>query len=273
MAEWPDAHERAADQILALDRPEERRVLRVLPVVAEHVVVVRGDLLRSERARLHTDGQVRLVELAAVDVDLAVAPLDRLAGQADEPLHEVLDLGGRRALGRLEDDDVAATRVVQLVAELVDEHAVADLERRDHRLGRDVEGLEDERADDDRDDERGDDEDAPLHRRPAAPLVLFLLLGPGRAAVAHRAGAVAGATATTAAAARRAVVAGTAAPLLGRERARLLEGRSAGPRRGRSGLARLRHGCITAVILPRGRARSGTTPGRFAAAAADHACP
>src|SRR5215204_1171969 len=138
MAQWPDAHERAADQVLALDRPEERGVLRVLPVVAEHVVVVWWNLLRPERAGLHAVGQVRLVELPTIDVDLAVAALDRLAGQADETLHEVLDLGGRRALGRLEDDDVAAARVVQLVAELVDEHTVADLERRDHRLRRDV---------------------------------------------------------------------------------------------------------------------------------------
>src|SRR3954464_4116496 len=113
MAEWPDAHERAADQILALDRPEEGRVLRVLPVVAEHVVVVGRDLLRSERARLHSVGQVGLADLATVDVDLAVAPLDRLAGQTDEALDEVLDLGRGRALGRLEDDDVAPARVME----------------------------------------------------------------------------------------------------------------------------------------------------------------
>ncbi len=59
-------------------------------------------------------------------------------------------LSGRR----LEHDDVAAVHVVQLVRELVDEDAVVDLERRHHRLGRDVERLEQERLDQQRDDER-----------------------------------------------------------------------------------------------------------------------
>ena len=46
-----------------------------------------------------------------------------------------------------EHDDVAAVHVVQVVAQLVDEHAVADLERRHHRRRRDVERLEQERLD------------------------------------------------------------------------------------------------------------------------------
>ena len=62
----------------------------------------------------------------------------------------------------LEHDDVAPVDVVEVVAQLVDEDAVADLERRHHRLRRDVERLEQERLDDERDHERGDDQDAPL---------------------------------------------------------------------------------------------------------------
>ena len=47
-----------------------------------------------------------------------------------------------------EHHDVAAVHVVQLVAQLVDEDAVADLERGHHRPRRDVERLEQERLDD-----------------------------------------------------------------------------------------------------------------------------
>ena len=47
--------------------------------------------------------RVGLVDRLAVDEDLLVADLDRLAGQADHALDEV----ARRVLGELEDDDVA----------------------------------------------------------------------------------------------------------------------------------------------------------------------
>ena len=97
VAGWPDAHEDATDQLISLDRAEERRVLRVLAVVAQHEVRVGRHLLGPERARLHVVREVRLAERATVDEDLAVPALDRLAGQADEPLHQVLDLGGARA--------------------------------------------------------------------------------------------------------------------------------------------------------------------------------
>ena len=84
-------------------------------------------------------------------------------GKRDDPLHEILDrrVDVRR---RLEHDDVAAVHRVQLVRELVDDDPVVGLERRDHRLRRDVERLEEERLDQQRDGERADDEDRPLER-------------------------------------------------------------------------------------------------------------
>ena len=84
-------------------------------------------------------------------------------GSAIDALHEVVDAGAVPLGVRLglEHDDVAAVDVVEVVAQLVDEHAVADLERRHHRLRRDVERLEQERLDDDRDDDRGDDRGSP----------------------------------------------------------------------------------------------------------------
>src|SRR5262249_19954960 len=107
--------------------------------------------------------QVRLVDLLAVDLDMAfLVRRDPVAREADDALDEVLDATGLRLGWRLEHDDVAAMDGVQVVAELVDEHAVTDLERGDHRLRRDVEGLEEERLDDERDDDRDREEDDPF---------------------------------------------------------------------------------------------------------------
>ena len=121
--------------------------------------------------------EVALVEEPVVDADaVGLALRERLARQRDHPLHQVVDAGAVPllvGLGR-EHDDVAPVQVVQVVAQLVDEDAVADLERRHHRLRRDVERLEQERLDDDRDDDRHDDQDPPLER--TARLVLRLPL-------------------------------------------------------------------------------------------------
>ena len=88
--------------------------------------------------------------------------LELVAGDGDDPLDEVL----LRLLGVSEDDDVAAARREALpearlrpgdgraVGELVDEDVVADLERRDHRPARDLEGLDHEGTQAER-DERG----------------------------------------------------------------------------------------------------------------------
>ena len=98
----------------------------------------------------------------AVDVQHAVDHLDLVAGQADH----ALDVVGLVVARELEDDDVAALRLrrpdaareqvrpngkrVAAVAVGVfgDEQIVADQQRRDHRAGRNVEGLEQEDPDD-----------------------------------------------------------------------------------------------------------------------------
>ena len=129
-------------------------------------------------------GQVALVEQLAVDADaVGLALGDGLAGQRDDALHQVVDAGAVPlpvGLGR-EHDDVAAVQVVQVVAELVDQDPVPHLQRRHHRLRRDVERLEQEGLDDDRDDDRDDDQDAPLDEG-----ALRVALRPGRRCVTGR---------------------------------------------------------------------------------------
>ena len=57
---------------------------------------------------------------------------------------------GRERVEPVEDDDVAALDVAQVVDDLVDQHPVADLQRVLHRPGRDVERLDQERLEQDR---------------------------------------------------------------------------------------------------------------------------
>ena len=73
-------------------------------------------------------------------------------------------LAGRRG----EDHDVAPVDGVEVVAELVDQDAVADHERRLHRGRRDEEGLDDEGPDADGHDDGHDEHDRPLDD-PAPP--------------------------------------------------------------------------------------------------------
>ena len=100
--------------------------------------------------------------------------LDDVARQADD----ALDVVGARVERVLEDDDVAALRlassrilvfvngIAEPVGELRDEDVVADLQRRDHRARRDLEGLDDERAQQERDGDRDADRLRVLaHRR------------------------------------------------------------------------------------------------------------
>ena len=62
-------------------------------------------------------------------------PGDGLARKRDHALDQVVDPGTLPVAVRFgfEDHDVAAVDVVEVVAQLVDEHAVADFERGDHR--------------------------------------------------------------------------------------------------------------------------------------------
>ena len=99
---------------------------------------------------------------------------------------------GPTSLGvELEHDDVAAVHVVEVVAELVDQHPVALLQGGLHRGRRDVEGLEQERLHDQRHDQGADDHRHPLDGRTGAGPVrrrlgLAASLGERRLASARR---------------------------------------------------------------------------------------
>ncbi len=87
-------------------------------------------------------------------------------------------------LRRVEHDDVAGMRVAQVVDRLVHQDPVAGaagaaVQRLLHRLGRDVEGLDDEGLDQDRDQDREDDQRGQLPPRRLA-LGLRLLRGAPR---------------------------------------------------------------------------------------------
>ena len=116
---------------------------------------------------------------------------DLITGQTDDPLDEIardrrdetdratqtdgepldgpsvrVGCGDRRAGRGGEDDDVATLRFPEAVAELLDDDAVIDGERRLHRGRRDEEDLRDERAQQQRDDDRDGEERQELGEQP-----------------------------------------------------------------------------------------------------------
>ncbi len=92
---------------------------------------------------------VGLFEFLPVDVDDAVANLQKLSGQADD----ALDVALVRIVRIPKDDYVAAReRRHVVVNQLVDEDALAVVQARQHRSALDLDGLHDE------DDEQGRDE-------------------------------------------------------------------------------------------------------------------
>src|SRR5438067_13734781 len=143
--ERPDPQEHAPDDVLLADEVggEETRVAGVGSIVTHHPVGLGRNLDGGEAGTGAISlRKVRLVQNLAVDVDAAVgAALDGLARKRDHALHQVLD---RRVdvRWRLEDDDVTAMDRVQVVREPVDDDPVVRLEGRHHRVGRNVERLE-----------------------------------------------------------------------------------------------------------------------------------
>jgi hypothetical protein len=165
-----------------------------------------------------------LVQGRAVDDQLAtrIAAVDPVTGDPDHPLDEVLvPRGGEaeetghvandphdhirrrrdRVLGRpgvdpVEDDDLTALDVADLVREPIDDHPVVDLEGVHHRARRDVVRREQEGVHHHRDDHREHHEEDALHPqralrgvlRPATVAVAGsgVLRGPFRARVARR---------------------------------------------------------------------------------------
>src|SRR5438093_8462354 len=161
----PDEDEGAADHGGPFDGAERAGVAGVEAVVSHHEQLVRRHLVRSEVGE--RDGrilEVGLVELPAVDVDVAPFDLHGLPVGGDKPLDEVPFRGPepqavqdrvdepshgaplrcrRRFLGRGdEDDDVASFGLREVIDELRDQDAVVFQQRVLHRLRRDEERLD-----------------------------------------------------------------------------------------------------------------------------------
>src|SRR5215210_1449559 len=177
-------------------RPPEPRVVGVVAVVA-HAEVVAGrhgertvvvphhEAWIAEGVGVLVHGVARIFDRLAVDVELRVDDLDRVAAHGDAALDEV----ERRVLRRAEDDDVAALDTAErqqaplrpggpgAVDEPVDEEVVADQEGVLHGAARDVEGLDDEGVGEQQ-EHRGDDQrlevfapDRPFFRHGAATVL------------------------------------------------------------------------------------------------------
>ena len=134
----------------------------VAAVVTHHEVVAGGYVGGRKWLGRLTLGQPRFGQRMTVDVHLTVLAGNRLARQADDPLDEVLD-SRRGVVGRLvEDHDVPAVHGVEVVAELVDQHPVSDVQGGLHGPGGDEERLDDEAANEDGRHHRDDQNGAPL---------------------------------------------------------------------------------------------------------------
>ena len=110
--EGPVGDDRLADDVVDGNGAEDPRVGAVPAVVAEDEdVAFRHDnrwtrigFAVGRTAVSDAGADVWLVELDAIDVDVAVVDLDRLAGGADDPL----DIWLVVSVWRVEDDDIAA---------------------------------------------------------------------------------------------------------------------------------------------------------------------
>src|SRR5207249_8880885 len=110
-------------------RAPPARVARAVAVVPHHEVLPLRDRHRPLGEVVTALGfYVRLVELLAVDVDVALDLLPGVARKADQALDEdaarAADL--RRTRRRVEDDDVAPVRAPEPVAEPAREHAAGE---------------------------------------------------------------------------------------------------------------------------------------------------
>src|SRR5204863_2070151 len=103
------------------------RVAGIAAVVAHHEVLPVGDPDRSDRPPVPPVGaDIRLVETATVDVDVAVAFRPRFSGEPDQAfdVDAAEAAPGRGERRRVEDEDVAAPRRSEQEAEPAREHAV-----------------------------------------------------------------------------------------------------------------------------------------------------
>ncbi len=162
-------------RLLRGHRAPRPRVARVASVVAHEEVVPGRHAPGAGDVVVFRVRRVRLVQALAVQRDHAVVLGDRVAGQADQALHERAALAALdRGLGRSgEDDDLPAGRRGEAVGEPVDDHAVAEarlapgagacaVQRRLHRRRRDAVRLRDLRFEDEHEGERDADRRDPI---------------------------------------------------------------------------------------------------------------
>src|SRR3954470_14337766 len=178
-SEEPDAAGRpvgcegAADDGAAGNGAPESAVVGLATVVAHHEPVSgrnrdgRGHRASPVRVVVTRVRDVRVLLALAVADHVAVDDADDVSRSGDDALDEVhlrlarrglvaggvlvagpvAAAGGLGAGRRMEDDDVADLRIAEAMADAVDEHALADLERRHHGLARDPVRLDEERLD------------------------------------------------------------------------------------------------------------------------------
>jgi hypothetical protein len=164
--------ERLALDVLDRHRAEEARVARVGAVVPHREDTSLRDHRRAEEARVgELLVHVGLVLDLAVDGELTVADGYLVALDGYYPLDQVVPAAIFVGLDALEDDHVSALGVLEAVDEFVDEHPVADFERRDHAPRRDVKRLDDERPDEPEDEREGDEQDEEELQEPAPTLL------------------------------------------------------------------------------------------------------
>src|SRR6266536_1333598 len=175
-ARGPVGEEGLPDDPLLRDRTPFAAIRALSTIVAHHKKVPRrnrdlASLVADVAALIRPDE--RLFLLLAVDEHAPTDHLQAVARYADHALDEVGVRALRRrpragfvcrladpaailvrALGGLEHDDVPPVRIAEVAAHPVDEHPLAHVESRLHRLARDPEGLDDEGLDPKRQPER-----------------------------------------------------------------------------------------------------------------------
>src|SRR5215213_3529401 len=131
----PINRENGPDEVVPGNRAPLAAVTRLRAVVAHHEIAPLRNLPAVGPLVALARGHVRLVQPLSVDEDDAVPLLDGIAWEPDDPL----DKGSSRAAGlegllrSVEDNDVAAMRVAEVVDEAVRENAA--------RVARETAGL------------------------------------------------------------------------------------------------------------------------------------
>lgn len=123
-------HYRLADDEVPRHRPPDSRVGALIAVVAHGEILRRAECRRRSVRRTMVGGNVWLRQSEAMRVggidnsDHTVIDGYRLAGQADDSLDEI-EAGVERVF---ENDDIAALRILEMIAYLIDDEILGVLE-------------------------------------------------------------------------------------------------------------------------------------------------